>query len=130
MSNLRTHTQLFRWLVSHGKATFVLMCVSFIAFGVLSVNLVSYVVANTNYLLTYRWAALIDGGIEQMIEIWLSAFLALGCYLCFKLCEHALIERIAHHSHDDHNLPPLAEPTAEKPAHAVQPKAAATPKLP
>src|SRR3990167_6557179 len=102
MKNRRTLTPRFNWLVEHFKSTFVLMSLSFIAFGVLSVNLVSYVSANASYLLTYRWDALIDGGIEQLIEIWLEAFLALGCYLCFKLCEQALIARIAYQRHDDH----------------------------
>ena len=106
------------------------MSVSFVIFGVLSVNLVTYVVANANYLLAYRWAALMDGGIEQVIEIWLNAFLALGSYLSFKLCEHALIERIAHHSCDDRNSLPAADPTMKKTARPVRPKAATKPKLP
>lgn len=130
MKNTRSHTHLFSWLVDHGKSTFILMSVSFVAFGVLSVNLVTYVAANADYLLTYRWAALMDGGIEQLIEIWLKAFFALGCYVCFKLCEHALIERIAHHSYDDRHWPPVAEPTKKRPARLAPRKAATKPKLP
>lgn len=99
----QTHTPVFIWLVGHSKSTFVLMCVSFVIFGVLSFNLVMYVAANANYLLTYRWDAIVDGGARQLIEIWGTAFLALGCYLVFKLSEHALIERIAHRP------PPVAE---------------------
>jgi len=125
MKNTRSHTRLFSWLVDHGKSTFILMSVSFVAFGVLSVNLVTYVAANADYLLTYRWAALLDGGIEQLIEIWLTAFIALGCYLCFKLCEHALIERIAHHSYDDHRWPPVAGPPKKKPVRTPRAQAPA-----
>ena len=72
------------------------MSFAFITFGVLSVNLVTYVAANADYLLTYRWTAIVDGGAQQFAEIWLTAFAALAAYLAFKLCEHALIERFAH----------------------------------
>lgn len=90
------HTRLFDWLVRHSKLTFILMSFAFIAFGFLSLNLVRYVTANANYLLTYKWTGLVDGGAQQLIEIGITTFFALGFYLLFKLCEHALIERIAH----------------------------------
>jgi len=106
MRNKLVHTRLFAWMVGHGKTIFVAMSVSFIAFGVLSVNLVTYVTANASYLLTYRWDAILDGGVEQLVEIWEMTFAAIGTYLIFKLCEHALIERIAHHSYDDHHATP------------------------
>ena len=85
------------------------MVFAFIAFGLLSLNMVSYVAANADYLLTYKWMAFVDGGARQLLEIWLTAFLALGCYLVFKLCEHALIERVAHQPHDAHQPTPLTE---------------------
>lgn len=91
-----THTRLFSWMVRHSKLTFILMSFAFVGFGFMSLNLVSYVAANANYLLTHKWTALVDGGGQQLIEIWVTTFVALGFYLLFKLCEHALIERIAH----------------------------------
>lgn len=103
------HSALFDWLVRHSKSSFVLMCISFMAFGVLSYNLVVYIAANANYLLTYRWDAIVDGGAQQLLEIWGTAFLALGCYLVFKLCEHALIERIAHQPRQADQPTPVAE---------------------
>lgn len=95
---MKPHTPLFDWLVKHAAGTFALMALSFMAFGALSVNLVSYVSANANYLLSYGWEAFKDGGLQQLLELWLQIFVAIGTYLAFKLCEHALIERIAYHA--------------------------------
>jgi hypothetical protein len=91
---------LFGWLVRHATVTLVLMALSFVAFGALSVNLVSYVSANANYLLSYGWEAFKEGGLQQLLELWLQIFVAISTYLVFKLCEHALIERIACHVAD------------------------------
>jgi len=99
MKDQPTRTRLFDWMVLHSKSAFLLMCFSFVSFGVLSYNLVVYVAANANYLLTYQWEAIVDGGAQQLVEIWATALLAMACYLMFKLCEHALIERIAHQPH-------------------------------
>lgn len=116
MSKENNRTRLFDWMVGHSKSTFVLMSLSFVAFGVLSLNLISYVAANANYLLTYQWMAFVDGGAQQLLEVWLTTFLALGCYLVFKLCEHALIERIAHRRHQANApAPEIAEPNSGAP---------------
>lgn len=110
---MRPHTPLFDWLVRHAIATLVLMALSFVAFGALSVNLVSYVSANANYLLSYGWEAFKDGGLQQLLELWVQIFIAIGTYLVFKLCEHALIERIAYHAdeapHRDASPCPVAQ---------------------
>ena len=97
---MKPHTPLFDWLVTHAMATLALMALSFVGFGALSVNLVSYVSANANYLLSYGWEAFKDGGLQQLVELWLQIFVAIATYLVFKLCEHALIERIAYHADD------------------------------
>ena len=97
---MKPHTPLFDWLVTHAMATLALMALSFVGFGALSVNLVSYVSANANYLLSYGWEAFKDGGLRQLLELWLQIFVAIATYLAFKLCEHALIERIAYHADD------------------------------
>ena len=109
MSKVSNRTRIFEWMVDHSKLTFLLMSFSFVAFGVLSLNLISYIAANANYLLTYQWMAFIDGGAQQLLEIWLTTFLALAFYLIFKLCEHALIERIAHQAHQAVAPPPAME---------------------
>lgn len=98
---MKPHTPLFDWLVRHATATLLLMALSFVAFGALSVNLVSYVSANASYLLSYGWEAFKDGGLEQLLELWLQIFIAIGAFLVFKLCEHALIDRIAYRGEDE-----------------------------
>ena len=100
---MNSHTPLFGWLVRHAVATWVLMAISFVAFGALSVNLVSYAFANANYLFSYGWEAFKDGGLQQLLELWLQIFVAITTYLIFKLCEHALIERIAHRTNDQNH---------------------------
>jgi hypothetical protein len=72
------------------------MCASFILFGALSVDIVSHFSANANYLFVYRLEAFWDGGFVQLAELCVKAMGALGCYLSFKLCEHALIHRLTH----------------------------------
>jgi hypothetical protein len=96
---MKHHTRVFDWLVHHVAATYVLMVCLFLVFGLLSLDLVKYVSANANYLLDYGLDALWDGGLRQLFELMLTSFFAVFAYLGFKLCEHALIERAAHH-HD------------------------------
>ena len=100
---MNSHTPLFAWLVRHAVATWVLMAISFVAFGALSINLVTYTFANADYLFSYGWDAFQDGGLQQLLELWLQIFVAISTYLIFKLCEHALIERIAHRTNDQHH---------------------------
>jgi hypothetical protein len=94
----KTRTRLFDWLVRRYLVTYVLMVALFLVFGLLSLDLVKYVSANANYLLEYGLDALWDGGLHQLIELVVTAFFAVLAYLGFKLCEHALVERAAHHT--------------------------------
>ncbi|MEB0140173.1 MULTISPECIES: hypothetical protein [unclassified Undibacterium] len=89
-------TPLFNWLVRHYVATYFLMVLLFLVFGLLSLDLVKYVSSNTSYLLNYGVEALLDGGLRQFIELCLTSLLAVLAYLGFKLCEHALVARAAH----------------------------------
>jgi hypothetical protein len=95
----QNHTRLFNWLVQHFVATYLLMVCLFLIFGLLSLDLVKYVSANANYILENGLQGLWDGGLRQMIELILTSFFAVLAYVGFKVCEHALVERAAHH-HD------------------------------
>lgn len=95
------HTRVFHWLVHHRVSCFALMSVSFVAFGAFSVNMVTFILANASYLWTYRLDALMEGGIQQLFELTLQVIAAMACYLIFKLSEHALVHRIAHHEEDE-----------------------------
>lgn len=93
----RSNTRLFRWLVLHYVVTYFLMVILFLVFGLLSLDLVKYVAANASYLLEFGIEALWDGGLRQFVELVLNSLAAVLAYVGFKLCEHALIERAAHH---------------------------------
>ena len=94
---MKTQSRLFAWLVCHSLATYILMAVSATLFGVLSLDMAHYVSANAEYLLENRWVGVLEGGFAQFIDLWTKILLGTAAYLVFKLCEHALIERVAHY---------------------------------
>jgi hypothetical protein len=71
------------------------MTVSFIAFGVLTVDLVRLIAANTDFVFSYGLSALVDGGLRQFLELWLGALLAMALYMVFKFCEQVLLHRLS-----------------------------------
>ena len=92
-------SRLYGWLVSHAIGCFLLMTLAFVIFGVLSLDLVKVVSANAGYLWMNGWEGLVDGGFRQLLELAINAVCAIGAYLVFKLCEHALLHRLAHRRH-------------------------------
>ena len=93
----RHNTRAFEWMLRHPTLTFVLMAALFLSFGLLSMDLVKIVSANTSYILDYGLEGLWDGGLLQFFELMGTALIAVLTYLGFKLCEHALVECAAHH---------------------------------
>ncbi len=91
-------TRFFKWLVSHWVLCFLLMGLGFVCFGVASLNLVNLFSANAKFLLENGWMAVMDGGALQLLELVVNAYVAVAFYLLFKTCEHALVERLAHHN--------------------------------
>ena len=89
-------SRLYRWLSTHRAACFVLMTLSFLVFGLLSLDLVKLVSANAGFLWRAGWDGLMDGGFAQLLELAASAVAAIASYLVFKLCEHVLVDRLAH----------------------------------
>jgi hypothetical protein len=69
---------------------FVVMGLSFFAFGAGTLNLIYVFQANANLLLTHGWQAMMDGGLQQLVEIFLTGYASLGAYIVFKACEHRL----------------------------------------
>ena len=90
----------YRWLRRHLVSCFVLLAVSFIAFGCLTVDLVRLIAANTQLVFSFGVSALMDGGAQQFLELWLGALVAMALYLTFKLCEQVLL-----HAMSGTNLP-------------------------
>src|SRR3954451_12331273 len=74
--------------------TFVLMVLSFFLFGYFSVNLFVLLKANIDLILEYGYMALEDGAAQQLVELLFTAYLSVLFFLCFKVCERVLVDRI------------------------------------
>ena len=85
------YPHVYRWLRRHQIVCFLLMTVSFIVFGYLTIDLIRLVTLNATLVLEHGALALMDGGAQQFVELWLNALLAMGMYLSFKLCEQVLL---------------------------------------
>jgi hypothetical protein len=86
-----------RWitfLFRHPKLTFLLMGAFFLLFGFSSVNLFVVLKANIDLFVQYGAMVIDDGALQQFIEIVGSCYLSMVFYLCFKLCERILTERL------------------------------------
>ena len=97
-----------RWvefLYRHPKLTFLLMGAFFLLFGFTSVNLFVVLKANIDLFVQYGAMVIDDGALQQFIEIVGSCYLSMVFYLCFKLCERILTERLI-------GKPPLADKEA------------------
>ncbi len=82
------------WLRRHRIACFGLMVLSFIAFGLLTLDLVRVVSANVAFLRDNGWQGAQDGGLRQLLELLLSAVAAMAAWLMFKLCETLLLQSL------------------------------------
>lgn len=83
-----------RYLARYPVATFFLMGLSFLAVGLLSLNLIYMFSANFQYILSYGVMGLLDGGLVQLGELLLTGCLGIALYLVFKACEKVLVERL------------------------------------
>jgi hypothetical protein len=82
------------WLRRHRIACFGLMVLSFIAFGLLTFDLVRLVSANAAFLGENGWQGLRDGGLRQLLELVANAVAAMVAWLTFKLCETLLLQSL------------------------------------
>ena len=82
---------------------FVVMGLSFFAFGLGTLNLVYVLQANANLLLEHGWQAVMDGGFVQLIEILITGYASLFAYIIFKACEYHLAHRLAESGSDTQN---------------------------
>lgn len=74
---------------------FIVMGLSFFAFGVGSLNLFYLLRANGSFLLEHGLMALLDGGARQLTELLLTGYLSMLAYVVFKACEHRLAHWLA-----------------------------------
>jgi hypothetical protein len=78
-----------RWL------TFLVMGLSFFVFGVGTLNLFMLLKANAELFAGYGWQAVLDGGLQQLVELLLTGYVSLVCYLVFKACEFTLVRHLS-----------------------------------
>ncbi|MDM0114338.1 hypothetical protein QTI66_19445 [Variovorax sp. J22R133] len=87
-----------RWVLSRLWLTFVVLCLSFLAFGIGSLNLVYLFQANATFLAEQGWQAVMDGALVQLTQLILNGVLSMVAYVIFKTCEH----RLSHWLADEH----------------------------
>ena len=76
-------------------AAFLLLGLSFLLFGLASLNVIHVVMASSEFLLTFGVDAIRDGVLIQLVEVIMSRYLAAVFYVLFKVCEKVLVERVA-----------------------------------
>jgi hypothetical protein len=81
--------------------SFIVMGLSFFAFGVGSLNLFYLLRANTSLVVDHGWMALMDGGARQLAELLLTGYLSMAAYVVFKACEYRLAHWLGDPPEDD-----------------------------
>jgi hypothetical protein len=74
-----------RWLC------FIVLCLSFFAFGAGTFNLFVLLKMNTALIAEHGWQALADGAAQQFVELMLTGLLSIAAWIVFKACEHRLV---------------------------------------
>ena len=88
------YSRLYAFLYKRWWLTFVLLGVSFVLFGLVSLNLLHSLGANLEFLGMHGLDAVREGGLMQLLELITSGYLAAMFYVLFKLCEKVLVERM------------------------------------
>ena len=86
------------WLHRHYVCTFILAGLSFLLFGVFSLNLVYLLKSNIEFFFAYGIVAIEDGALLQLVELLGYGYVSLAFYLLFKACEHILVVRLTEDS--------------------------------
>ena len=74
-----------RWL------TFVVLGLAFFVFGSGSLNLFFLLKANADLITMHGWQAVMDGALQQTLELLVTGYVSMAAYVVFKACEHALV---------------------------------------
>jgi len=89
------YSRLYAFLSRFWWLTFILMGVSFVLFGLLTLNLLHTLGANLEFLGMHGVDAVREGGLMQLAGLVLSGYFAAAFYVFFKLCEKVLVERLS-----------------------------------
>jgi hypothetical protein len=101
-----------RWL------TFIVLGLSFAAFGAGTLNLFVVFKANIALLLEHGWMAAMDGGAQQLAELLISGYASMAAYLVFKACEYRLTHWLA--DAPDSEPPPFEETIPDEDRHPAR----------
>lgn len=82
------------WLRRHRLACFALMVASFMAFGLLTLDLIRVFGANASFLWQHGWQGLQDGGLRQLLELVATTAAAMAAWLVFKVSETLLVQSL------------------------------------
>lgn len=105
MSRLPTaYGRLYRCLSRRWWLAFLLMGVSFVLFGLLTLNLLHLVSANVNFLVMNGLDAVRDGGLLQLLSLIALGYFAAVFYVVFKLCEKVLVEKLTYENKKEPEL--------------------------
>lgn len=90
-----------RVVLRHVWLSFIVLGLSFFVFGVGSLNLFFLLRANTHFLVDHGWAALMEGGGQQLFELLLNGYLSMAAYVIFKACEYRLAHWLGDPPHQE-----------------------------
>lgn len=93
-------TRVFRVLLRHWWLALLVMGLSFVLFGIASLNLLALLQANLRFLFEHGVDAVRDGVLQQLLELAVYGYAAAIFYVVFKVCEKALVARITHRNED------------------------------
>lgn len=84
-----------RTVLTRRWATFIVLGLAFFGFGVGTLNLFMLLKATAELLAAHGWQAVMDGGLRQLVELLLTGYASMLCYVVFKACEYNLVRKIA-----------------------------------
>lgn len=96
MAAAPAYSRIYRMLSQRWWLSLIVMGVSFVLFGLASLNLLDMLGANLTFLARHGVDAVRLGGLLQLLELVVSGYAAAIFYIVFKLCEKALVERLTY----------------------------------
>ncbi len=82
------------FLKRHLVFTFMVMGLSFVGLGLISLNLLRLLRGNLAFLLENGLMGLRDGGLQQFLELGISGYVGMALYVLFTTCETVLVDRL------------------------------------
>ena len=79
-----------RWVLARPWLSFIVMGLSFLAFGAGTLNLIFVFQANARFIAEQGWQAVMDGALLQLLELVVTGAVSMAAYVVFKSCEHRL----------------------------------------